>query len=127
MNIRPAASDSAVGDAGKIRFATDTGSEPTIQGVIPNVQFEKERCIGGRDEVNSILPYIPTLFVRADPIERRHLIVRQISSLNLQSKTGMREPGDSPLSLRPFENRKIPCRPVLNAARTRIILLAQSQ
>ena len=124
MNVRTAPSNARISDTREIGFAADPSPVPAIQRVIPDIQLVNEGGVSGGDEIHHIVRDIHDVLVRADAAEGRQLVVRQVSSLNLQTVSRVGEPDDRSLRLRPFQNRQIPGRPVLDLPGVGIVLLA---
>src|SRR5262245_2942606 len=127
MHIRATRADAAVRYAGKVRLTADARSKPTVECVIPDIQLGNERSICRGNEIHRIMRHIYNVLVGADSVEGRHFVVRQIGTPNLQANSGVRESGDSALRFRPFQNREVPGRPVLNLPRFGIVLVAEAQ
>ena len=63
----------------------------------------------------------------ADPVEMRHVLVRQIAARDLQPQARVCEPRDRPAGPCPAQNRQIPRRPVFDLPDVGIVLILHAQ
>src|SRR5205807_7860642 len=85
LNIRAAHADAVGVDAGEVRLAADARAEAAVERVIPDVQLPRGGRVGGGDEVHHALGHVNDVLVRADAVEGRHLVVRQLVGLDLEA------------------------------------------
>src|SRR5215217_3469868 len=85
LNIRSAQTHSMRSDTRKIRFPAKPRAKTTVECVIPDVKFPNRRSVYCRDEIDGIVSNVNYKFVRANPIERRHFIIRQLVCFNFEA------------------------------------------
>src|SRR5262252_8457758 len=127
MHVRAPTTHAAIGDAWKISLAADARGEPAVERVIPNIQFGKEGRINRGDEVDGIVRDIDDVFIRANTVEWRRLVIRQFGTLDLQTETRVGKSNHCALPFPPFQNGKIPGGPIFDLSRVGVILIAQTQ
>jgi hypothetical protein len=60
------------------------------------------------NKIDDVVRHIDDVFIRTNPVEAGHLVVRQFAARHLKSKARVRETGDGSLGFRPFEDGEIP-------------------
>ena len=78
LHVRPAQADALAVDAGEVGLAADPAAVAAVERVIPDVQFPGGRRVDRRDEVDRVVDHVDDVFVGADAVERRDLVVRQL-------------------------------------------------
>ena len=127
LDVDSAQSDAVPVDAREIGLATDAALVAAVERVIPAVELPDARRIDRRDEIAHVVDDIDDIFIRANAVERRHGIIRQLVGgaagtsrhtlttgtvvRQLQPPAAVRETDNAPLFLAPLENRQIPRRP----------------
>src|SRR4030095_664792 len=127
VDIGSSAADTAVGDAGKVRFTADTRPESAFERVIPDCQLGKERSIHRGNKIDGVVRHIHDVLVCTDTVVGRDFVIWQIGTLYLQTQSRMCESDDSALRFAPFQDWKIPRGPALDLPRVGIVLIAEAQ
>ena len=115
-----------LGHARKVRLANHGQAKPTIEHVVPTIQFIYRRHFAARQEIERAMCNINHRLMRSIRFERWNLVIRQSGGINVQTIAAMSVSHHRALSFRPFQYRKIPGWPVFDRLRPRIILVGQT-
>jgi hypothetical protein len=124
-------------DTRKIRLAADTRTEAHVQRVVPDVQLPHVGRVDGGDEIDRangpairaghLMRDVHDVLVRADAVEWRHDVVRQVRGAHFETESRMRRAADRALALGPTERIESEGWPMFVGRATRVDLLFESQ